>query len=110
MLVRRYRKRANLLAHTRGGVPTARCHGDRRSCRDPLLVADLMRRYTEQDLERYEDLVAEARDRIMRQQALIDQLTDLDGFEPACATLDSLMETALLYEEERVRILEALTK
>jgi len=69
-----------------------------------------MRRYTEQDLARYEQLVAEARERVVRQQALIDHLTSLDKLDAACSALDSLMETLARYEQERIRILEALSK
>jgi len=69
-----------------------------------------MRRYTEQDLARYEQLVAEARERVVRQQALIDHLTSLDKLNAACSALDRLMETLALYELERVRILEILSK
>ena len=69
-----------------------------------------MRRYTETDLERYEHLVADARERVMRQQHRIEHLTRLDRLDDACSVLDNLLETLLLYEQERVRILEALSK
>ncbi len=69
-----------------------------------------MRRYTETDLERYEHLVAEARERVVRQQAVVDQTTNLDGLNNACVVLDGMTETLAVYEEERVRILDALTK
>jgi len=69
-----------------------------------------MRRYTEQDLARYELLVAEARERVVRQQALIDHLTSLDKLDAACSVLDRLTETLAQYELERVRILEILSK
>jgi hypothetical protein len=69
-----------------------------------------MRRYSEQDLERYELLVAEARDRVARQQLLIDDLTGLKRLDDACSVLNSMMETLELYEHERMRILQALSK
>jgi hypothetical protein len=69
-----------------------------------------MRRYTERDLARYELLVARARDRVVRQQLLIDTLTSLERLDAACSALDSMMETLALHEQERVRILEALSK
>jgi hypothetical protein len=69
-----------------------------------------MRRYTEQELERYERLVAEARDRVGQQQVVIENLTNLDGLEAACSVLESMMETLVLYEQERVRILDALSR
>jgi hypothetical protein len=69
-----------------------------------------MRHHTEQELERYERLVDEARDRIVRQQVLIGTLTNPDRLEDAFSVLDSMMETLALYEHERVRILEELSK
>jgi hypothetical protein len=61
-----------------------------------------MRRYTEQELERYERLVAEARERVVRQQALIENAIDLDGLDAACSVLESMMETLVLCEQERM--------
>jgi hypothetical protein len=69
-----------------------------------------MRHYTERDLEHCERLVAETRDRVIRQQALIDNLTSLGTLEEACSLLDQMTETLALHEQERIRILEALTK
>jgi hypothetical protein len=42
-----------------------------------------MRHYTERDLIRYENLVAEAHGRVLRQRALIEQLTDPDRLDAA---------------------------
>ena len=69
-----------------------------------------MRGYTPEDLDRCDRLLDEACDEILRQQATIDQLTELDGLGPACDALDSAMAAAILYEQERVRILEALSR
>lgn len=69
-----------------------------------------MRRYTEHDLARYEQLVAEAREQVGRQQVLIDHLTSLDKLDDACLVLEGLMETLALYEQERVHILETLSR
>ena len=67
-----------------------------------------MRRYTDDDLEDCERLIQQARARVVRQQVVVDQLTDLDKFDDACAVLDSLAEVLTLYKQERLRILKAL--
>ncbi len=69
-----------------------------------------MARYTEQDLERYERLIDDTRDRVLKQQAIVEQLTTSDRFGDACSVLDSLSEMLMLYDQERMHILEALTK
>jgi hypothetical protein len=69
-----------------------------------------MRQYTEQDLEHCEQLIAEARIRVARQQVIIEQLTSFDRFDDACSVLDSLQETLVLYEIQHVQILRALSK
>ncbi len=69
-----------------------------------------MRHYTEHDLEHYEALVDKAHARVVRQQVLIEGLTNFDRFDAACWLLDELTETLALYEQERIRILLALTK
>ena len=65
-----------------------------------------MLRYTEQDLQRYERLVHEAREQVLRQQAIAEQVGSIEAY----SVLDSMMSTLMLYERERVRILEELSK
>ena len=74
------------------------------------LAADLTPKYSEQDLQRYDDLIAAIRDRVALLQAFIDQLTDRDALQEAWSALDEMIETIALFETERRRILEALTK
>ncbi len=59
-----------------------------------------MRCYTKQDLQHYEQLVAEARERIV---------ASWDTLEAACSLLNESMAMLAFYEEERIRILEALS-
>ncbi len=59
-----------------------------------------MRCYTKQDLQHYEQLVAEARERIV---------ASLDTLEAASSLLNESMAMLAFYEEERIRILEALS-
>jgi signal-transduction protein with cAMP-binding, CBS, and nucleotidyltransferase domain len=74
------------------------------------VAADLTPRYSEQDLRRYDDLIAAISDRVALLQAFIDQLTSLDELQEAWSALDEMIETIALFEAERRRILEALTK
>jgi hypothetical protein len=67
-----------------------------------------MRRYVEDDLALCEELLAEIRNRILRHWELIHHLDNPTKVELAYSLLDTLMETAPLYEEERVRMVEAL--
>ena len=69
-----------------------------------------MQSYTKEDLQRCEQLLDEACNEILKQQTIIDQLTELDGLGPACEALEAAMEEAVLYSEERAFILEALSK
>ena len=69
-----------------------------------------MRHYTEAELERFEGLVADAQARVVRQQAVVDQAPTLEKLNIACSVFDSMTETLALYEAERLRILEALTR
>ena len=62
-----------------------------------------MLRYTEQDLEH---LVYEARERVRRQQAIAQQVGSIEAY----SVLDNMMSTLMLYERERLRILEELSK
>ena len=62
--------------------------------------------YTEQDLQRYEHLVYEARERVLRQQAIAQQVGSIEAY----SVLDNMMSTLMLYERERLRILEELSK
>lgn len=75
-----------------------------------LLAADLTPTYTQEDLLRYERLIALIRGRVARLQTIVDHLTTLDGLDEACSTLDEMMETLALFEAERLRILAALTR
>lgn len=74
------------------------------------MAADLTPRYSEQDLRRYDELIAAIRDRVMQLQAFVDQLTSLDELQEAWSALDEMIETVALFEAERYRILDALTK
>jgi hypothetical protein len=67
-----------------------------------------MRSYSIADLERYDRLVTEARDRVRQQQAVIDQCVWLDELTSACFLLEELERTLASYEAERVRILTVL--
>jgi len=69
-----------------------------------------MRRCAEEDLQHCEQLVAEARERVVRQQVLIEQAVTLDQLDAACRVLDKLEEALLLREVERLRVLDVLTK
>ena len=68
-----------------------------------------MRHYTEQELERYERLVAEFRNKVVSQQIRVDQLTDSRARDLACSLLEQMKEALALHEQQRVRILTALT-
>jgi hypothetical protein len=78
--------------------------------RGVLLAADLTPRYTEQDLLRFDELIAAVRDRVARLQGFIDQLSSVDELQQAWSALDEMIETVELLEAERRRILEALFK
>ena len=65
-----------------------------------------MRRYTEQDLQRCERLVHEARAQVFRQQAIAQQVGSIEAY----SVLDNMMSTLMLYDRERLRILEELSK
>jgi hypothetical protein len=93
-----------------GGVAAANCRGHPSCHRGVPLAADLTPKYSEQDLRRYDDLIAAIRDRVALLQAFIDQLTGLDELQEAWSALDEMTETIALFETERRRILEALTK
>ena len=70
-----------------------------------------MRPYTEDDLQHYERLVTNARGRLARHQQFVEQLSDRQQqLETALDLIESLTETLALYETERVRILQALTR
>ncbi len=70
-----------------------------------------MPQYSEQDLERYEGLVADTRERIDQQRRTIDRLGEHGrGVATANAILDNLIEMLAIHEAERRRILEVLTR
>jgi hypothetical protein len=69
-----------------------------------------MPHYTEQELERCERLVAELRNQVVRQQTLVDQLTNFRALDLARSLLEHMTETLALFEQKRVRLLKALTE
>ena len=93
-----------------GGVAAANCRGHPPCDRGVSLAADLTPKFSEQDLQRYDDLIAAIRDRVALLQAFIDQSIDRDELQEAWSVLEEMIETIALFETERRRIVEALTK
>jgi hypothetical protein len=69
-----------------------------------------VRRYTDQVVESSERLADELRNKVFRQQALVDQLADSKPLDLACSLLEEMTESLALVEQERARIVKALTE